>query len=258
MNNLKLITKDQQLGFCLVSVAPIRKEPSDTSEIVSQLLFGEPLEILSHGEPWVKIRTTNDGYEGYVDLKHLLPLTEKELKKWIKAFRYQDEFLKEIRTPWGIQHTSRGSFIGDEQIFKIGSFEFSHELTHQSNSIKIEQTAIELLNVPYLWGGKSIYGIDCSGFIQLIFRLNNLNLPRDAYQQEEFGFSVDFQEATIGDVAFFSNALGKIIHVGLIIENNKIIHASGRVRVDELTETGIYAVDYQKETHKLHSIKRFI
>lgn len=256
MNNLKLITKDQSLGFCLVSVAPIRKDPSDASEIVSQLLFGEPIEVLIFGEPWVKIRTIHDGYEGYVDIKQLLPLTNKEFKKWLKEFNFQAEKTHIIETPWGKQLTSMGSFIGKESFFKIGPFEFCHEIS------KIEKTLTEiskdLLNTPYLWGGKSVFGIDCSGFTQLVFRLKGVNLPRDAYQQEDCGHSIDFEDIAIGDIAFFSNAQGKIIHVGIVIEKKKIIHASGRVRIDNLLKSGIYNDDYQKETHKLHSIKRII
>ena len=258
MNNLKLITPDQKLAFCLVSVAPIRAEANDGSEIISQLLFGEPVEVIEFGEPWTKITTINDGYSGFVDVKHLLPVTEKEFKIWVKTYSYQNELIKEIKTPWGIQFTSRGSFISDEEYFKIGSFDFSHKVTELNSSKSIVQNAIELLNVPYLWGGKSIFGIDCSGFIQILFRLYGVNLPRDAYQQKELGNEVEFHDTIPGDVAFFSNSKGKIIHVGLIIEEKQIIHASGRVRIDELTCNGIYNKDYQKETHNLCVIKRII
>ena len=126
MNNLKLITENQKLAFCLVTVAPIRSEASDSSEIVSQLLFGEPVEILKFHETWINIRTIMDGYEGHVDIKHLLPLTNKEFKNWLNDFSYQEEFTKSITTAWGKQLTSRGSFISSESTFKIGDFAFSN------------------------------------------------------------------------------------------------------------------------------------
>lgn len=258
MNNLKLITENQKLGFCMVSVAPLRNDSNDSAEIVSQLLFGEPVEVLFFGEPWVKIRTILDGYEGYMDIKHLLPLTEKELKKWLNEFSYQREFNMFINTPWGKQLTSQGSLISSQQNFRIGEFNFSQQLEEKTERKSLLETAKELLNVPYLWGGKSVYGIDCSGFVQLIFRLFDFNLPRDAYQQAEIGESIEFQDSKPGDLAYFINKNGKIIHVGILIENSKIIHASGRVRIDQLTKTGIFNVDYNKETHQLHSIKRVL
>lgn len=258
MNNTKLITPEQKLAFCLVSVSPIRIDTSDTSEIVSQLLFGEPIEIISYGEPWVRIKTIYDGYEGCVDIKHLLPLTDKEFKKWVKEFVYQTEFLKTINTPWGKQVISIGSFVCNECNFKIGEFEFSQKKSDPSIKKLIIDYSLDLLNVPYLWGGKSVYGIDCSGFVQMIFRLIGYNLPRDAYEQGESGETIEYEDIQAGDLAFFSNSKGKINHVGILISKNKIIHASGRVRIDEFNFSGIYNHDYKKQTHVLFSLKRII
>jgi cell wall-associated NlpC family hydrolase len=257
MNNIKLITKDQKFAFCMVSVAPIRLDKADQSEIVSQLLFGEPIEVILFGEPWVKIRTIHDGYEGFVDFKHLLPLTEKELKKWLNEFSYQSALILVLETPWGNQLTSKGSFVSQDSVFQIGNFRFSWTASTAFQKT-ISDHAKELINVPYLWGGKSVFGIDCSGFVQLIFRLNGINLPRDAYQQAELGELIVFEESCSGDLAFFENSSGKIIHVGIILENNKIIHASGRVRVDSITKSGILNLDYGLETHRLVFIKRMI
>ena len=258
MNNLKLITEYQKLAFCLVSVSPIRNDSSDISEIISQLIFGEPVEIILFGEPWVKIRSILDGYEGYVDIKHLLPLTEKELKKWLNEYSYQEEFSQKVFTPWGSQLTSVGSLISNESKFKIGDYEFSY--LNQENKMRkgLVDCSKDLLNVPYLWGGKSVFGIDCSGFVQLIFRLFDFNLPRDAYQQAEIGELIDLEESKSGDLAYFTNSKGKIIRVGILINNQTIIHASGRVRIDKLNPSGIFNTDYNKETHQLHFIKRVI
>jgi len=256
MNKVKLITPEQKHAFCMVSVAPIRKEASDASEIISQLLFGEPVEILIYNKPWVKNKSYLDGYEGFVDIKHLLPLTPKELKKWLDTKNYSTTKLTEIQTEWGLQTISKACLIGDEKHFQIGAFTFENLSKDVNNQKSIWETAIEYLNTPYLWGGKSIAGIDCSGFTQCVYRLFDINLPRDAYQQEGIGETIEFSEKKEGDLAFFKNTAGKIIHVGIIGKNNLIIHASGRVKIDELTIEGIFSGDFQELTHKLHSIKR--
>jgi hypothetical protein len=256
MNKNKLITPDQRFGFCLVAVAPIRKEPSEASEIVSQLLFGEPIEVQEFGRPWVKIQSYLDGYEGYIDGKHILPLTPKELKKWSDSKIYLATPFTYLQTPWGKQLISKGSLVGDSAQFKIGDFDFELHASPLPASNDLWGNALDYLNTPYLWGGKSIFGIDCSGFTQAIFRLQGINLPRDAYEQEELGESIDFEEAKLGDLAFFKNKDGKVIHVGIIGENNQIIHASGRVRIDELKENGIWNEEMELMTHNLSSIKR--
>ncbi|MFM7637580.1 MAG: C40 family peptidase, partial [Crocinitomicaceae bacterium] len=163
----------------------------------------------------------------------------------------------EIFTPWGQQSLYPASFIG-EQNFSIGPFSFvlTKELAHEkTNAFELAE---KYLNTPYLWGGKATNGIDCSGLVQSVFRMKGLNLPRDAYQQEEIGIEVDFNDLRNDDVAFFSNKNGKIIHVGILNENSAIIHASGRVRLDTLTKEGIWNEDYGKLTHSLKNIKRFI
>ena len=136
------------------------------------------------------------------------------------------------------------------------NFEFLGN-TASKNFNDHEKYALTLLNTPYLWGGKGPLGIDCSGFTQLIYQLCGKQLPRDAYQQAELGDEIDTLTNTqTGDLAFFQNKEGKINHVGLILDNNEIIHASGKVRIDQLKEEGIYAKDFKKITHKMHSIKR--
>lgn len=157
MNNLKLITENQKLAFCMVSVAPLRNDSNDSAEIVSQLLFGEPVEVLFFSELWVKIRTILDGYEGFMDIKHLLPLTEKEFKKWLNEFSYQREFTKLISTPWGKQLTSQGSLISNEQNFKIGEHIFSQQIEKKIERKSPIEIAKGFLNVPYLWGEKCLW-----------------------------------------------------------------------------------------------------
>lgn len=247
-----------KFAFCKVAVSPIRKENADPSEMVSQLLFGEVVEIQDIQDNWTQIRTFCDNYEGWTDTKHLLPLTTKELNRWLDGIGILGDLLAEIETPWGKQVITRGAFIPSDsnERFNIANYEFKF-LTH-FNTIEhdLNSFANSYLNAPYLWGGKSPLGIDCSGFTQTVFRYLSKNIPRDAYQQADFGMEIPFDETESGDLAFFTNSKGKITHVGIVLENNKIIHASGWVRIDELKSDGIYKSDSGEKTHDLFVIKR--
>jgi hypothetical protein len=241
----------------MVSSSPLRKEASDGSEMVSQVLFGEPVNVIQIQENWIEIETYFDGYHGWMDVKHVLAISEKEMRIWLDKLRFAPITVKEILTPWGKQSLYPASFIG-EQNFSIGSFSFVLPEEIAQEKTNAFELAEKYLNTPYLWGGKATNGIDCSGLVQSVFRMKGLNLPRDAYQQEEIGIEVDFDDIRNDDVAFFSNKNGKIIHVGILNENSAIIHSSGRVRVDALTKEGIWNEDYGKLTHSLKNIKRLL
>jgi len=121
------------------------------------------------------------------------------------------------------------------------------------------KTAFLYLNAPYLWGGKTPFGIDCSGFTQMVYKLNGHKLLRDASLQATQGEALSFiEESEPGDLAFFDNNEGLITHVGIIMQDNYIIHAHGKVRIDRLDHSGIYNVDSRTHTHKLRVIKKII
>jgi gamma-D-glutamyl-L-lysine dipeptidyl-peptidase len=250
---MKFQVLDQKHAFCLVSVSPLRKEPKDSAEMISQLLFGEIIKIHSVSGPWVEVTTLLDDYKGFVDSKHLLPLSDEDTLNWKGIYTIQHNINKQISTPWGNQIISCGSFIGPTPSFKIGDYSF--ECAVDTQELNRDIVLANLINTPYLWGGKSSFGIDCSGLSQLFFRLSGINLPRDTYQQAEIGKSIAFGNHQKNDLAFFKNKAGKIIHVGIIQENNNIIHASGRVRIDGLDETGIFNNEMNQYTHFLSSIK---
>ena len=254
--NLKMefLSPGQRHAFCLVSISPIRKEAKDSSEMVSQLLFGEPVNVIQIIGSWVEIETKLDHYKGFVDFKHLLAITENELTTWSSNFEYQKAAINKIETPWGQQIISCGSFIGKDTFFTIGNYSF--EIKSSNNETLKNTIEDQFLNTPYLWGGKSIFGIDCSGFTQVLFRLKGIDLPRDAYQQIEIGQTIEFVNHKINDLVFFKNNDGKIIHVGLLVAPNKILHASGMVRIDALDETGIFNNDLNKYTHFFSTVKR--
>ncbi len=235
-------------GICMVTVAPVRAENSDRAEIVTEILFGESADILEVNKNWTRIKMHYDGYEGWMDTKQLKTVTEEELAKR-KTTLVTEDFTSVMMND-GKTLLSMGS----EVEFPVVASRRSHDVRES-----IVLTAREFLNVPYLWGGKSYFAVDCSGFTQLVYKIHNVKLPRDASQQVEEGESLSFlEESRAGDLAFFENADGKIIHVGIMLDNHRIIHASGKVRIDTLDSTGIFNKEMNRHTHKLRVIKSIL
>lgn len=232
-------------GICVVTVAPVRAENSDRAEIVTEILFGESADILEVNKNWTKIKMHYDGYEGWMDTKQIKHVTDEHLTS--RKVTLITENFASIMTNDGRTLLSMGSEV-----------EYAAVASRRSHNLResIALTAKEFLNVPYLWGGKSFFAVDCSGFVQLVFKIHNIKLPRDTYQQAEVGEVLSFvEESQPGDLAFFENSEGKIIHVGIMLENQKIIHASGKVRIDTLDSSGIFNKEMNKHTHKLRVIK---
>lgn len=189
-----------------------------------------------------------DGYEGWMDTKQIKPVTDEELAN--RKVTVVTEDFSSVLTNDGRTLLSMGS----EVEFQTVASRRSHDLRES-----VALTAKEFLNVPYLWGGKSFFAVDCSGFTQLVYKVHNIKLPRDTYQQAEVGEALTFvEESQLGDLAFFENPEGKIIHVGIMLDNQKIIHASGKVRIDTLDSTGIFNKELNKHTHKLRVIKSIL
>jgi len=253
----------------IVAVVPIRAEASHQSEMVSQLLFGELAEI-TEGNPqlttgsFVKIKTKLDGYEGWCQSAQLARVPEELANQYTAAIAA--DYLNPIEVngtnmqlPFGV---SLGLF--SYQQLKLEGYQFTYQgqLTHPENNLltaeKIKAIASLFLNTPYLWGGRSLFGIDCSGFVQQVYRYFNIVLPRDAYQQAEIGSDIAFlAESKCGDLAFFDNPSGKITHVGILLSESQIIHASGKVRIDSIDQAGILNTDTGERTHSLRLIKRY-
>ena len=251
-------------GICNLGIVPIRSEASDKSEMVSQLLFGDAFKIIETTPKWTKIQTAFDTYEGWVDNKQFQEITENQYQilensenvlngELIDFISYNMNQLMPI--PLG----SSLNFLDINEINKANfQFEGKKEcgIKPKDNLLK---TAFLYLNAPYLWGGKTPFGIHCSGFTQMVYKLNGYKLLRDASQQAIQGEALSFiEESEPGDLAFFDNDEGNIIHVGIMMENNYIIHASGKVRIDRIDHLGIYNVDNGRHTHKLRVIKKVI
>ncbi|MEA1850271.1 MULTISPECIES: C40 family peptidase [unclassified Chryseobacterium] len=235
-------------GICIVTVAPVRAENSDKAEIVTEILFGESADILEVNKNWTRIKMHYDNYEGWMDTKQLKPVTDEELaarKVTIVTEDFASVMMNDGKTLLS---------MGSEVEFPVVASRRSHNMRES-----IALTAKEFLNVPYLWGGKSFFAVDCSGFTQLVYKVHNIKLPRDTSQQVDVGESLTFvEESQPGDLAFFENPDGKIIHVGIMLDNQKIIHASGKVRIDTLDSTGIFNKEMNKHTHKLRVIKSIL
>lgn len=234
-------------GICNVSIAPLRAENSDKSEIVSQLLYGESADIIEVKDNWTKIKTHYDNYEAWMDTKQISPVSDEFLTS------RKTNFIKETFQSTMLESGRTLLSMGSEVTFETSSPTRGHDLSES-----IVNCAKEFLNVPYLWGGKSFFGIDCSGFTQIIYKIHGIKIPRDTYQQAEIGEVLTFiEEAKPGDLAFFENPEGRIIHVGFILADQKIIHAHGKVRVDSLDSSGIFNKDQNKHTHKLRFIRSY-
>ena len=252
-----------EYGICNLGIVSVRSEGNDRAEILSQLLFGEHFKILEEAEKWIHIHKEKDQYKGWICKKQFKEITYEDYDNLsINDFPVCGEkytYLKDLEGQTMIP-ISYGAVLpyfhkGNCRIRKK-NYQFEGQIS-SANFNDLEKYAKSLLNTPYLWGGKGPLGIDCSGFSQLIYRLCGISIPRDSFVQAEQGESVrSMDEIKKGDLAFFQNKEGKVNHVGIVQENNQIIHASGKVRIDELNESGIYTLDHKINTHKFHSIKR--
>ncbi len=251
-------------GIAIVAIVPLRLSHSDASEMVSQLLFGEHFEITERFNQWMKVKAHFDQYEGWIDSKQCQIISELDYQFLChEKQELSADLLNYItiskKTLMPIVLGSSLNFLNQKE---INIFEFSFEgnkIAEQKTRNELLETAFLYLNAPYLWGGKTPFGIDCSGFTQMVYKLNGYHLLRDASQQATQGEALSFiEESEAGDLAFFDNEDGKIIHVGIMMENNYIIHASGKVRIDRLDHLGIYNAELNKHTHRLRVIKKIM
>ena len=251
-------------GISDLSIVPIRSEPSDLSEMVNQILFGEQYKILEHKKSFSKIRLSHDKYEGWVCNKQIFEVSHDSYELLLNQEKNYTTDILDIVKSDTIQTIVMGSVLPiiKDNIFNLLENEYSFDgLTISGLKTKelLVENAMMLLNAPYLWGGRTPFGIDCSGFSQLVYRLNGINIPRDAFPQSEIGRTLSFiDESEAGDLAFFDNSEGKIIHVGIILDNNHIIHSSGKVRIDRIDQQGIFNKELGLHTHKLRLIKSIL
>jgi cell wall-associated NlpC family hydrolase len=246
-------------GVIILPVIPMRESASHKSEMISQLIFAESVVVINETLDWVFVRNFADNYEGWIERKQLFIISELEFDRWNQLQKQtignttETIFCENSKTSISLP---AGAKIPFEFTFEIGSLSFSHSLSIEPQT-ELSAISKKFLNAPYLWGGKSFMGFDCSGFTQTVFKIINIDLPRDASQQADEGLVVDFlEEVQSGDLAFFHNAEGKITHVGILLSPSEIIHCSGSVKIDIIDHHGIFNQTSGTYTHELRVIKR--
>lgn len=260
-------------GINLHSVLPMRSEAREQSEMCNQLLFGETFELTEETENWYYVKTTGDKYEGWIDKKMVQLITSEEMDA------LQKETLAVVNKPIAncfIRPQNENIILsGGSLLYHYNeekeschingtTYHIAKELVNTLGNRPITgdellTAAFMYLNTPYLWGGKNALGMDCSGFVQVAFRICGKILPRDCSQQVNIGRHISFlQEAQSGDIAFFENKEGAISHVGILINNTHIVHASGRVKIEAIDNEGIISETNGSYTHQLRVIKRVL
>ncbi len=257
-------------GISCLSIIPVRIEPSEKSEMVTQVLFGEHFEIFEQIMGWCRIRLAFDGYEGWIDQKMFTPISERTYHK-IEArpfavttdvfslipFEEEQNVMIAAGSTLPCWRPYKKEFSIGRDVFEM-PFNVSYGQPRNMRKMIVNQ-AMKYFNAPYLWGGRTPLGIDCSGFTQVIYKTAGMKIPRDAGEQVYHGTAISFlEEALPGDLAFFDNEEGEITHVGIVWEKKKIIHASGKVRIDNIDQYGIYNSELHRRTHTLRVIKRII
>jgi gamma-D-glutamyl-L-lysine dipeptidyl-peptidase len=256
-------------AICNLSIVPLRSKPSDQSEMTSQLLFGDLMEVLGVHKGWAKVILTYDNYEGWVDVKQILPISDTSFNNFSTFTPHYTTDILGILTNANdnssfpiMMGSSLPNVVNNTFYIEETKYVYESAITGNSKKATVEDVincAYMYLHTPYLWGGRSPFGIDCSGFTQMVFRICGVKLARDAWQQAQQGQAIDFlTQSGAADLAFFENEEGKIVHTGILIGIDKIMHASGMVRIDTIDHEGIFNNSTNKYTHKLRLIKRLI
>lgn len=255
------------MDYAVVTVpaAPVRRKPDHRKEMVNQLLFGEYVKVEKHrGDRWIKIRSLHDDYGGWMTISQLKEASKKDSRqesRFVTAELYTPVTLEgqSIYVPAGA--SLPGFASGSGQLVKGISYSCNGTVADREqpkNTVtRLTELARAWLGAPYLWGGRTPMGVDCSGFTQVLFKMIGIDLPRDAWQQAQEGSPVEPGEVQPGDLAFFDNR-EDIVHVGMYLSTDKMIHASGRVRIDTIDKKGVTDAVTGKTMYTLKAIRRLL
>jgi hypothetical protein len=248
-----------QYGICHLSIIPLRNEPLHTSELCSQVLYGDHFKVLEKRKHWSKIRLAYDNFEGWLENNQYKfidqPIYQSIQKQKPKLSGDLVEFIYDDNH--NLLPITLGSNI-NAVTYLFGNFD-GETIEGKQPKANIVSTALNYINAPFLWGGKTPFGIDSSGLTQMVYKLNGYSLLRTATQQSTQGEALSFiEESEAGDLAFFDDDQGNIVHVGIMMPDNYIIHAYGKVRIDRIDHTGIFNTDTRSHSHKLRVIKKII
>ncbi len=248
-----------QYAICNLGIVPLRLEPTNTSEMVSQMLYGEYFKILEERGKWSRIRTAFDSCEAWVDNNQYQKISEEDYNRFETEEAVLSADLIEFISGenQNLMPVPLGSVLNFTSV--LNHSHTGNKITGKQEKSNLIETAFLYLNAPFLWGGKTPFGIDSSGFTQMVYKLNGHKLFRNAADQAKQGESLSFiEESEPGDLAFFDDKDGVITHVGIMMHDNYIIHADGKVRLDRIDHSGIYNADLRRHTHKLRVIKKII
>ncbi|MDA0758167.1 MAG: C40 family peptidase [Bacteroidetes bacterium] len=248
-------SKKYKYGICNLSVVPVRKDPSSISELITQLMFGELYTITKQVEKWYYIKVEDDSYNGWVNYTQIRIISkiDFDILNLVKP-KYSIKIIDFIYKNSEPTLISMGSKISSCQYL---GYTYKGDFSEDINNKTILESATKFLNSPYLWGGKTSLGVDCSGFTQIVYKINNINISRDASLQASQGRLITEKEIKPGDLAFFGESNKKITHVGIMLNKEKIIHAFGKVRIDKINSKGIINLVSQRISHKLICFKTY-
>jgi len=252
-------------GICLLAMAAMRADASHKSELVNQLIFGDLFEVLYTKEEWLFVRLEHDQYQGWVNENQICFLTQDEYNTLVEAPALLSADHVQL-----LENLSTGAmlligagcnlYFPDNDTYAIAGKVFRTTGKTQSprfDALELVENALQFLDAPYLWGGRTPFGLDCSGFMQLVFKLSGIRLPRDASQQAKVGTDIHLiSDAKTGDLVFFGHQEKPITHVGMLLSEGKIIHAFGKVRIDHVDHLGIFNKEKNAYTHFTRLIKR--
>jgi len=245
-------------GICHLSLCPVRSLADHSSEMCTQLLYGDLFAVLENRKEWSRIRLTHDGSEGWVCNRQYIPLSDESFRSVdeIDTAVYSSDLVAfSCADQQQLVPVLMGSSVGQASLL---GHRFEGATTNgTSNKPNITATALMYLHAPYLRGGRSPFGIDSPGLAQMVYRMHGIRLPRSAADQAAQGQALSFiEESEAGDLAFFDTREGDIDHVGIIMKDNYIIHAFGKVRIDRLDHTGIFNAEAGLYSHSLRVIKK--